>query len=328
MADEENLNILEEGVGVWNRWREENPDVRPSLRGADLYQADLREANLRGADLRRAILRKAILVKAILVKAILLQADLSGADLSGANLSGAILSRAILSGADFRDAVLSGADLSGVKVGYTVFADLNLGAVKGLDAVDHIGPSSISIDVIYRSRGKIPGAFLRGAGVPDAFIASLADQPIRYYFCFISYSSKDEAFAQHLHADLQQKGVRCWLAPEDIAGGKKIYDQGIRLHDKLLLVLSENSIYSEWMITEIRRARQAEIRDGRRKLFPIRLVDRETLKDWECFDADASRDLAVEVREHFISDFSDWKDHDSYQRAFDSLLRDLIAEEG
>ena len=311
MADEENLNILEEGVGVWNRWREENPDVRLSLRGADLYQADLREANLRGADLRRAILRRAILVKAILVKAILLQADLSGAD--------------------FRDADLSGADLSGVKVGYTVFADLNLGAVKGLDAVDHIGPSSISIDVIYRSRGKIPGAFLRGAGVPDAFIAaiaSLADQPIRYYFCFISYSSKDEAFAQHLHADLQQKGVRCWLAPEDIAGGKKIYDQGIRLHDKLLLVLSENSIYSEWMITEIRRARQAEIRDGRRKLFPIRLVDRETLKDWECFDADASRDLAAEVREHFISDFSDWKDHDSYQRAFDSLLRDLIAEEG
>jgi len=25
---------------------------------------------------------------------------------------------------------------------------------------------------------------------------------------------------------------------------------------------------------------------GKRKLFPVRLVDFETLRDWECFDAD------------------------------------------
>ena len=36
-------------------------------------------------------------------------------------------------------------------------------------------------------------------------------------------------------------------------GGEKLYDQidsAIRLHDKLLLVLSEQSLQSEWVLTE------------------------------------------------------------------------------
>ncbi len=41
MADEEQLSILKQGVEAWNRWREENPKVRPELRQADLKQADL-----------------------------------------------------------------------------------------------------------------------------------------------------------------------------------------------------------------------------------------------------------------------------------------------
>ncbi len=36
--------------------------------------------------------------------------------------------------------------------------------------------------------------------------------------------------------------------------------------------------------------------------------------------------LAKEVREYFIPDFSDWKSHDSYQQAFQRLLRDLTDE--
>ena len=34
------------------------------------------------------------------------------------------------------------------------------------------------------------------------------------------------------------------------------------------------------------------------------------------FDADTGKDSAREIREYFIPDFSNWKDHDSYQRAF------------
>ena len=47
------------------------------------------------------------------------------------------------------------------------------------------------------------------------------------------------------------------------------------------------------------------------------------LRDWECFDGDTGKDSAREMREYFIPDFSNWKDHDSYQKGFDRLLKDL-----
>ena len=115
----------------------------------------------------------------------------------------------------------------------------------------------------------------------------------------------------------------------------------IRVYDKLLIVLSEASLQSEWVMTELRKARKAERQNGKRKLFPVRLVDMETLRDWECFDADGGKDRsptrqpplfpsaasAVELREYFIPDFSNWKDHDAFEAAFARLLKDLRAEE-
>jgi len=72
----------------------------------------------------------------------------------------------------------------------------------------------------------------------------------------------------------------------------------------LLLLLSHASMNSEWVKTEIAKARKREIRENRRMLFPVRLVDFRPLRDWECFDADHGKDLAVEVREYFIPDFT------------------------
>ncbi len=151
-----------------------------------------------------------------------------------------------------------------------------------------------------------------------------------HYSCFISYSSKDEEFAQKLHSRLKAEGLKVWFAPEDVQAGKKLYEQigkAIKDRDKLLLVLSEHSMSSEWVATEIRKARKAEIKDGNQKLFPIRLVDFETIRDWECFDADSGKDLGVEVREYFIPDFSHWNDHDSFETAYVRLLRDLKSED-
>jgi TIR domain len=140
----------------------------------------------------------------------------------------------------------------------------------------------------------------------------------------------DQTFAERLYADLQNKGVRCWFAPHNIQGGKKIHeqiDEAIRVYDRLLLILSEASMNSEWVKTEIAKARKRELREHRRILFPMRLVGFETLRDWECFDADTGKDSAREIREYFIPDFSDWKSHDSYQHAFERLLKDLKAED-
>jgi hypothetical protein len=78
-------------------------------------------------------------------------------------------------------------------------------------------------------------------------------------------------------------------------------------------------------MTEIRRARKIERIEKRRKLFPIRLVDFDVVQRWECFDGDSGTDLAIELREYYIPDFSNWKDHDSFEAEFGKLLRDLRA---
>jgi len=49
-------------------------------------------------------------------------------------------------------------------------------------------------------------------------------EAIQFYSCFISYSTKDQVFAERLHADLQNKGVRCWFAPHDLPIGAKTSD--------------------------------------------------------------------------------------------------------
>ncbi len=138
------------------------------------------------------------------------------------------------------------------------------------------------------------------------------------YSCFISYSSKDQDFAERLHADLQNKGVRCWFAPHDLPIGAKIWDtidEAIRLRDKVLLILSENSIASDWVEDEVNKA-FAEERDRKQLvLFPVRIdgTVMTTLEPW-------ARKLS-DTRH--IGDFRQWKDHDAYQKALERLLRDL-----
>src|SRR5208282_1690352 len=112
--------------------------------------------------------------------------------------------------------------------------------VKGLDTLQHFGPSTIGIDTIYKSKGNIPEAFLAGCGVPDDFtvyMKSLARNPIEFYSCFISYSSKDGTFVRRLYADLRQSGVRCWFASQDLKIGDKFrlrIEESIRLYDKVM----------------------------------------------------------------------------------------------
>lgn len=85
----------------------------------------------------------------------------------------------------------------------------------------------------------------------------MVERPIDFYSCFISYSTEDQPFADRLYSDLQSKGIRCWFAPHDMQSGRKIHeqiDEAIRLHDKLLLILSSGSMASEWVKTEIAKA--------------------------------------------------------------------------
>ncbi len=312
---------------------------------AVLYKVNLREANLQMAQMQQAVLREAVLSRADLFgadltgtnlsksllnqtqldrivlrdgnlkDAILCGASLVHADLGSAHLNHADLSFCILIGANFRNSDLDRTNFRNSSIGSTVFQDVDFSNVQGLEEVRHESPSEVSLSTIYRSKGNIPESFLRRAGVPGNFIEymhSLVGTAFEFYSCFISYSSKDQEFANRLHADLQDNGVRCWFAPHDLKAGEKLHeqiDEAIRVYEKLLLVLSPNSVNSEWVKTEIAKARKREVKEGKRVLFPIRVnISYDQLRDWECFDADTGKDSAREIREFFIPDFTNWND--------------------
>jgi len=156
-----------------------------------------------------------------------------------------------------------------------------------------------------------------------------AMQCAQFYSCFISYSTKDEEFAERLYGKMRDVHLRVWFAPEDMKAGEKLHEQietAIRVYDKLLIVLSEASMQSEWVMDELRKAFKAERQSGKRKLFPVRLCDYGTLLQWECRDSASGQELAEELRQYFIPDFSNWKDYDAFESAFARLLKDLKAD--
>lgn len=86
-------------------------------------------------------------------------------------------------------------------------------------------------------------------------------------------------------------------------------------------------MHSERVKTEIAKTCKREVWEKKRLLFPLRLVSFEAIRDWECFDADTGKDSAREIRDYFIPDFSNWKNHDEYKKAFERLMKDLKARE-
>jgi uncharacterized protein YjbI with pentapeptide repeats len=337
MTREEAIELLKSGragVEKWNEWREANPGAElPDLSTADLSYANLSNANLSNADLSYANLSYADLGYANLGNADLSYAKLSDADLSYANLSYANLSYARLTFVNVRSALVDDANFSNSIFGHTILAGIDLSTAKGLEAAAHFGPSHISTDTLIRSQGKIPEAFLLGCGVPDSFIKYLPDligamSPIEFDSCFISHSIKDKEFVDRLRARMRHEKMRVWYAPEDMKAGDFVHEQIIRaihLNKRLLLVLSEKSMTSKWVATEIYAARQLEIKESRRVLFPIGLCDFDAIKKWTCFDSDSGQDVAKEIRRYLIPDFTDWENHDAFEKAFAKLLEGLKA---
>jgi uncharacterized protein YjbI with pentapeptide repeats len=305
--------------------------IGANLTGAYLSNADLRCANLRGADLTAADLSGANLHAARLRYSNFRNARLGNADLSATRLSGTNLLNAYLGGASIEAATASGA----------VFAGIDLRGVKGLKEIWHVGPSEISFNTFYASQGDIPEVFLRGCGLSDweiegaklyrtdlsrdqiveltyKVIELRSDPMIQFNSCFISYSSGDEKFARRLYADLQGSGVRCWFAPVDMRIGDRIrnrIDDSIRLQDKLLLVLSEASVSSQWIEQEVETALEKEREQNCEVLFPIRLDDAvmKIRKGWP----------ALVRKSRHIGDFSRREDPDRYKKAYQRLLNDL-----
>jgi len=154
---------------------------------------------------------------------------------------------------------------------------------------------------------------------PIPTTAQTPHAPSDYHSCVLSYATEDQAFAEKLHADLQRNSVSCWFAPHDLKIGDKLRDkiyEAIQGKDKLLLILSENAVTSDWVEREVELAFERERQPPKTLvLFPIRLDDAvmQTNTAW-----------AGDIRRiRFIGDFRRWQSSTAYQQALQRLLRDL-----
>ena len=144
--------------------------------------------------------------------------------------------------------------------------------------------------------------------------------------CFISYSSGDEEFAQKFAANMRNAGIRVWFALDDIAPGAKIYSQikeAIFSFDRVLVILSKNSLNSHWVKTELSSALSRQHREGRNVLYPISIMPISELKAWEYMDSDSGVDIARELRSFHIPDFSNWRDGANFKENLDKVVKSL-----
>ena len=354
MANTEHLMILNQGVNVWNNWRENNPNIYPDLHGTDLISKNLENINfsktiLVNAQLNHANLVHADFSDANMVSIVLRDANLDNAYLLNARVAEGHLERislknAVLMGASFRGTNLTDANLTDAKfwltnlaqaklfntdftnatMGYSFLEFLDLRSVKGLETVNFTGPLSIGVETLYLSKGEISMSFLRNAGVPENlidYLPSLTTNALEFYGCFISVSEADYIFAEKLWSNLKQIGVPCYLCKEDMRMGHDMYksiDHAINMYEKVVVVCSENSLNSPAVLREIERALQKEdklMRQGE----PYEVLFPIRLDDYVLSNWKHHR--KADIIKKYIGDFRYWQDKIQYQKAFEKLMK-------
>lgn len=315
-----------------------------NLQDANLIEAYLGSANLSEADLEGAKLDSAYLVGANLrancrdasfFGADLRDANLNGADLNNANLTSANLSRANLSNTFMQDVCLNGADLHDADLSNalccaTVFGNTDLSHTKGLDTIDHCRTNILDIATLYRSKGSLSDRFLRGCGVPEqviTYLTYLVEKGIEFHSCSISYHPNDKELAQRLHDRLQGEGIRCWLdeqhpEPADQWHRSIFYDAYARIYDKLVLCCSQAALTSAWFKTEVDSIYPKEIPRGLYNLVIPLDLDGAPLEDAH------SNMIAVDLKQHMVANFTNWKDPESFEREVQHLLTALRMDRG
>ena len=100
---------------------------------------------------------------------------------------------------------------------------------------------------------------------------------------------------------------------------RKSIDQVVRTYDKLIVILSEDSLKSRPVVEEIERALNKEVQlfaEGKddEVLFPIRVDD--AIFSWQ-------HPLKDRVLNKYVGDFSDWENAKQYAEVFQHLVKSL-----
>ena len=355
MANPEHVEILKQGVDVWNKWRKENSKIAPDfartrmvdmdLSAVNLSESDFTDANLYGTNLQKSNLAGAIFDNANLSDTHLQYADLRRAslfntDLIGANLDAANLTGARLRFTTFNKTMLNGADFKNVQLLETNFTNTDLSSVVNLINCEFLAPCNLDLRTI-RNSGPLPVEFLHGVGTSDYEIefyklqqggltnAEINDiiykiydlrahQSIQISPLFISYNHSDAAFVDEVGGKLTEKGVRFWRDVYHSTSGnlEKQVDHAMRLNDTVLLVLSKESTDSDWVEYEVTKARKLEKEKRKDVLCPVALDDSWKTCNW-------SERLRLQIEKYSILDFSQWQNEDVFNRQFSRLVDGL-----
>jgi dTDP-4-dehydrorhamnose 3,5-epimerase len=136
--------------------------------------------------------------------------------------------------------------------------------------------------------------------------------------CFISYSTIDIEFAEKLRAKLISDNIACWFAPDDMNPGDRIretLEMAIEFNEKVILVLSKDSIESDWVEIEVEKTFDKERKERETILIPIALDKTifETNKSWACHIK----------RTRHVGDFINWKEQLAFELSYKKILRAL-----
>ena len=77
---------------------------------------------------------------------------------------------------------------------------------------------------------------------------------MNYRSCFISYSARNQNFADQLYKDLSNAGVVCWFATESLYASENFEEKiadAIRSFDRFVVLISKQSLNSTWVAREI-----------------------------------------------------------------------------
>jgi hypothetical protein len=88
----------------------------------------------------------------------------------------------------------------------------------------------------------------------------------------LSHNSTDKPFVRQLARDLGNQGIRCWLDEAEIRVGESLIEKirsGIDEVDYVVVILSPDSVNSEWVKREVDVAMNQEILGRRLKVLPL-----------------------------------------------------------
>lgn len=294
--------------------------------GLDLSNCDLKGANFSGTSF----------TKAIFTNSDLTNVNFSSCKINDAKFDNAILNFACFDSAKIANTTFNSSDLSHSSFKFSsISSSVNMRESR-LDYCNFF-QSDVDISIILWAKSFIKTIFSkrkfilklenRAARLPaEKKVIEKMHHDLEFYddtstlysTCFISYSTKDEEFANRIYTDLVLYGVKCWFAPKSMVIGDKIRPtifDAIKDHSKLLLILSNSSINSPWVENEVEAAIEIENRANKNLLFPIKI-------DNEIFETNQAWANVIRRQRH-IGDFCKWELHHEYYNSLRQLLSSL-----